>query len=229
MRARVARLLDDQVWGINPKPKLQRRLTIDNDGETLDIKYKRSRWNRPYDGGDVRLRTVEGMIMANGEHAGSFSLKEVKADYVTSYNFFGEMDSESHDDSRLAETICHYWQQPSDIFDYGSIVEIGRLWMDPRMSRRGRLARAINGLIEHEFPHRSLTILHAFPLEYEESDSAEGQAFKLRQRAMMRLYSRQFGMSALPGSFGYDGWMYSIPDRLKGLVLPPSSTPFLDF
>lgn len=116
-----------------------------------------------------------------------------------------------------------YVAEPSEISDYGDIVELRRVWMRPAFSSKGRLATAITALLDQQFSERSMLILKAFPLEYEckVTDKNE-ELFRRRQRAMMRHYSRVFGVNPLPGSAGDDGWMYEIPVGLSTFIPSPS-------
>lgn len=223
MNNRIRRNLSDEVFPPGQKLRLRNTLSIANGVELLKVRYRRSAWDRISECGTVKQRFIEGQIIADAGHAGSFQLVEFDiAPLISRHQFLDEMDGHSHATGHLAETIVQHWEEPSDLFDYGNVIEIRRLWMEPRLSGNGRLARSIDALIEQEFGQRSLTILKAFPLEYERQvDELTVDAFSRRQRAMMRLYSRLFGLTPLPGSSGDDGWMYGIPKRLSHLNLEP--------
>lgn len=224
MSNRVGRSVADEVFSSGRKPRFRYSLLIADKSERLEVRYKRSAWHRISDGGEVKQRSIEGQIFADANHAGSFELVEFDVAPLTSgHQFLDEMDGYSQAAAHLAETIVQHWEDPSDLFDYGNVIEIRRLWMEPRLSGNRRLARSIDAILEQEFGRRSLAILKAFPLEYEgKVDDVTQGAFRRRQRAMMRLYGRMFGLIPLPGSSGDDGWMYAIPDRLKKCDLEPT-------
>jgi hypothetical protein len=112
---------------------------------------------------------------------------------------------------------------PAEISDYGDIVELRRVWMAPALSNKGRLAASMNALLEDQFAQRSLLILKGFLLEYEsKATDANSSAFVHRQRAMLRRYSRVFGVTPLPGANGEADWDVFGSRRLASCIEPPT-------
>jgi hypothetical protein len=71
-------------------------------------------------------------------------------------------------------------------------------------------ATLIARLLNREFRRRgSMIVLKAFPLEFEGvGPAASGKRVKRRTSALVRLYERRLGMTALPGKNGRAGWMW---------------------
>lgn len=161
--------------------------------------------------------------MKDDQRAGSLAINEYRiATFAGSRYFLDEMDAHSHATYNLADVIIRHWEDVSEISDYGDIVELDRAWMMAAHSSEGCFSAAANVLIEKLYRNRSLLILKAFPLEYENkiTDGNEA-AFLRRQKAMQRHYSKIFDVTPFPGSDGGDGWMYSIPKHLRGVIAQP--------
>ncbi|MBB5687764.1 hypothetical protein [Sphingobium boeckii] len=95
--------------------------------------------------------------------------------------------------------------------------------MAPAFSRDGILGRATRALLDKEFRGRSLSILKAFPLEYEdEVTDANAAMFELRRRAMNRHYAKMLGVKPLTKSDDQIGWMYEIPAHFSAHIEPSS-------
>lgn len=221
---KIRRTADDPVLTSSRLRGKVQVLPISDAEEALAILYRQAAWH--FVCPDIRIvkqRHTTGVIRVEGLPVGSFKIVETRIrPFTDAEDFFYDMDAQSYTTARLAETLNAHWQEPDDFSAYGDIVEIDRLWMDPRFSRNGRLKQSISALLNHLFQDRSLLILKAFPLEYEGKVSELNcDAFDHRMRAMMRHYARTLGVAAFPGASGRDGWMYAIPDRLVGIVPPP--------
>lgn len=200
-------------------------LPVAFDEERLEVHYHRTGWRHlDYEIDRVKQRHTVVLILADGQQAGSLDINEFRVSrFIDSSEFLDDMDSVSQATFNFADVICANWDDISEISDYGDIVELNRAWMESSLSGRGRFSAATNSLIGHLFKGRSLLMLKAFPLEYEGKVAIENkESFLHRQRAMMRHYQRILAVSPFPGGDGKDGWMYSVPGHLKGLISPPS-------
>lgn len=215
----------DLVFPDKQPSRLSKIIHVPSDNEDLQIRYKQTAWRFVCeDMRNVKQRETVGVVLANTRHAGSFKVVETRiATFTPVTDFYEAMDSHSEQTAHLAETLMTHWD-PSDVSNYGDIIELQRAWMVPAFSNSGRLERAIKSLLEQLFDRRSLLILKSFPLEYENMVDDENSEFhKRRTSAMMRHYRRILGVEALPEECGDNGWMFAIPSRLKGIVPEPST------
>jgi hypothetical protein len=219
----AARTQHDFVFPKGAPKVLRRKLSLTLNGEAIELRYRRSRWNNISESGIVQQRKTSGLIVVDGSHAGSFSVVETRADlFVDRHEFFDAMDELSEETASLGTLILEHWREPDDVFVYGDVVELRRLWMSPRLSGCGRLNASMSTLLASEFADRSILVLKAFPLEYEGDEMKEGrQAFEHRQAAMMRHYTHLLGVVPFPDWAGREGWMYAIPERLARSVAKP--------
>jgi len=208
---------------LDGKPFRPRNRLALGDGD-LVVQYHCSRWNPVAENEEgVRRRVTRAKLLSNGDHAGSLELVEYEIPWLMGADeFLYEMDAYSMATCHLAEVLCAHWEEPADLGEYGSVLELNRAWMRPAYSSNGNLKAAVDGLLEKLFDDRSLLILKAFPLEYEgEVTDFNRNHFRRRQAAMMRHYRHLFGVDALPGSNGEAGWMYAMPERLEGIIAAP--------
>ena len=215
---------NDLVFPDKRPPRLSKIIQVPSHTEDLQIRYKQTAWHFVCeDMRNVKQRETVGLVLFNTRHAGSFKVVETRiAAFTPVTDFYEEMDRHSEQTAHLAETLMTHWD-PSDVSDYGDIIELQRAWMMPAFSNSGRLERAIKSLLEQLFDRRSLLILKSFSLEYENMVDDENSDFHKRRRlAMMRHYRRILGVEALPREYGDNGWMFAIPSRLKEIVPEPT-------
>jgi hypothetical protein len=196
--------------------RLPSKITVGQDAELLELRYHKSRWHLPEpDLPWVRQRSTRAKLFVDGEHAGSFLFTELRPEpLIDNQAFFEWADALSFTLSQLAEVLCSHWEQISEVSDYGTILELSRIWMNPKFSSGRRFGRAANALIALS-KDWSLFVLKAFPLEYEGSGANHYfDAQRQRQRAMMRHYQAVLGVVSFPHPDGDDGWMYQLREGL---------------
>lgn len=199
-------------------------LQIANGHGPLATHYWTSRWAfLDQESELVRCRTTDILIRSGEEAVGRCRVTEYRLEPFTHPgDFLAEMDDHSGAAAELATILCRGWDDPSELTDYGDIVEISRVRMRPHLSGRRRLLDTLVAMLNVINPNRSLLILKAFPLEYEGAGETSGNArFLRRHAAMKRHYATLLGVRSLPGPSGDEGWMYAIPDRLSGIVEAP--------
>ena len=222
---RIRRNVTDPVFPEKRPPRLSKIINVPSNNEDLQIRYKQTAWRFVCDEmRNVKQRETVGVILVNTRHAGSFKVAETCiAAFTSATDFYEEMDNHSQQTAHLAETLITHWD-PTDVSNYGDIIELQRAWMVPAFSNSGRLERSIKSLLQQLFDRRSLLILQSFPLEYENVVTDDNSEFHERRRlAMMRHYRRILGVQPLPEECGYNGWMFAIPSRLKDIVPEPSA------
>ncbi len=220
----VRRSNDDPVFRTEEPPVTLQALTVRSKTQTVVLQYYRSTWRRlSYDFDNVRYRATIGKMVHESAHIGSFEVREFRCKpLIHRDSFFEEMDSHSHETSSLADAVCSSWSEPSEVTDYGDIIELSRTWISPTNPVRSSLALAIPAIIRRLIPKWSLAILKAFPLEYEGLVSDENRAaFLRRQRAMIKHYQKQIDFVPPPGARGQEGWMYCLPVKFTDLVPEP--------
>ena len=131
--------------------------------------------------------------------------------HITNENFFYQIDSNTMEASSLGGTLVSCWDYVGDILSEGAILEFSRLWTSQGTPPEAWV-KATDLVVKKTDPERkSILILQAYPLEYEGILSPENnlqEAFKNRQKAMMRHYTNKLKVMALPNDFGEDGWMW---------------------
>lgn len=190
----------------------------------LEVCVHRTAWRDiDFDYPQIKRRATYATIWVGQSHAGSLTLYEYRPEMFISPEYFWQiMDDASAASGELAEVVTAHWEEVGEISDYGDIMEINRVWMHPKHSGRGRLAKVLHELPPALGMDPALLILKAFPLQFEgkvTEDNAD--AFERRRLAMMRLYRNMLSVDAFPGQAGARGWMYRIPDRLSDIIAPP--------
>jgi hypothetical protein len=141
--------------------------------------------------------------------------------------FFDLMDAESLIEGHLAETLCDSWKRFSvDVAQHGTLLDFRMAWADTALCPHGLWSAVAKEIISREFPGHVLLTMKAFPLEYEGSApiGAPSHAGLLsRQKAMIRYYRQQFGVTPFSGQSGEEGWLYRINEGDRDAVMLPSS------
>ena len=114
---------------------------------------------------------------------------------------------------KFMNITCESMMGISNALNAKKNFEINRVWIKPTSSIVGRSSDIVHALIGAFCPDFSTIVLKAYPLEYEQyREGSIGPAlrasFKRRQLAMMRLYTRTYGVHAMDGARGTEGWMF---------------------
>ena len=139
---RIRRNDDDLVFRGKRPIRLSKIISVPSGNEDLQINYKQTAWRFVCDEmRNVKQRETVGVLLANTKHAGSFNVVETRiAAFTHATDFYEEMDRESQQTADLADTLITHWD-PTDLSDYGDIIELRRVWMVPAFSNSGRLER----------------------------------------------------------------------------------------
>jgi hypothetical protein len=161
----------------------------------------------------MRAHTVFCWIMEGKRRVGAFHLNVYALERdICNEDFWQAMDGESALHSELATVLCEFWDDVAkELAAQGPILEFRWAWIASRYARSDLFAQAAPQIIDAACPDHSILIMKAFPLEHSGRAAADLslRALDLRQRAMIRLHRRVFGVEPFPGpSGGDDGWLW---------------------
>jgi hypothetical protein len=163
----------------------------------------------------VRRQSCDAWIFDGDEIAGGVQLQRYSFPAFADNEYIIDiMDMDSAEEYELASALADQFEDiGEEIGAYGDLVEINRVWIKPTSSIVGRSSDIVHALIGAFCPDFSTIVLKAYPLEYEQyREGSIGPAlrasFKRRQLAMMRLYTRTYGVHAMDGARGTEGWMF---------------------
>jgi hypothetical protein len=222
--AKIRRHPTDPDRRFEPFPgKLKRFQIIDQSGSGGFVAYCDTRrwwWVNELEDG-VKSRTTYVWMFVNDELAGVLNIREYRVSWITNGLLWSLMDSESQEAVDMAEILIRCWRNVwEDLASEGPIVLLSQLWVAQKHARDSRWNGILQHLLATRFKRRCLMVLKAFPLEYEAKGKQPG--FRLRHRALIRLYRRVLGVEPFPGKPGQDGWLYAIPERvLKAGIRKP--------
>jgi hypothetical protein len=203
----------------------KRKVRVPDCRDTVEVRYRRTRREQVcLDYGGVRQRKVNAIVTVNGQQAGWLHFNEFEAvPLIDRSQFLQVMDESSHT-AEIAEVILEGWEEPFEVTDYGTVVELERVWIKQEFSSPGRLSAICHGILGAATPDSAVLLLKAFPLEFEGGvTELERPAFTRRRNAMMRHYTSALGVAAFAGPLGHEGWMYAISDRVWETVDPPTA------
>jgi hypothetical protein len=174
----------------------------------------------------VRKRLVYCWLFVGRRQVGAVEIYEFKPHPDTHDDDFCFIkDADSHTTLELAEILTSHWDDPIDtVACFGNIVLINALWVSPGYAKRGEWSEIVRELLATVYRRRSLLALKAFPIDRTENDR-DRKRWRFRQRALIRHYCRFLAMTPFPGTWGEEGWLYAIPDRLKDYIAEPVLQP----
>lgn len=221
---KIRRHPTDPDRSFEPFPgKLKRFQIIDQSGSGGFVAYcDTRRWwwvNEVEDG--VKSRSTCVWMFANDELVGFFDIREYCVSWISNGLLWSLMDSESKEAVDMAEILMRCWRNVwEDLASEGSIVLLSHLWIAQKHARGSRWNGILQPLLATRFKRRCITILKAFPLEYQAKGKQPG--FRLRHRALIKLYRRVLDVEPFPGKPGRDGWLYAISESaLKAGIRKP--------
>lgn len=196
--------------------------------EGYEVRFGRERWERPYDffedGYDgLRWRRTQASILQDGRQVGALEFVEYETGMISHQEFFDAMDAESFEMMRVASVLLSQWGSGlTDVLEYGRVLEVTWVWMEPAHPRTGVWVQVLDALIGRVERSVALITALAYPLEYENrlpANAPERAAFERRRRAMFRYYGRTLRLLPWPGAPGKAGWLWR-PGRHVEAVLP---------
>jgi hypothetical protein len=176
----------------------------------------------------LRERQTNARIWLRDRLIGKILLREYDVPSIFNSWFWDAMDGHSHSAYELAEVVLSAWPDFTyDVAGYGSVLEINRVWIEPRHGRSGVWIPVVKELLSRVRRRTAIIVAKAYPLEYEgklPSDAPERAAFERRRRAMFRFYGRHLGLHPLPGRSGEDGWIWRPRTGLENIIESPGFT-----
>lgn len=158
---------------------------------------------------------LAGQTKIGAIHADLYTVKQCR----NNEHFWDLMDYSSAYEEELARTICTFWDDVGgDIGCEGPILHFGFAWISKDWAGCDLLELAGRAIMESVWPTHSLILLKAWPFEYKLSEISKYPALmdarSNRVNAMVRHYSRIFGVQPFTGQEGRDGWMWAVnPNR----------------
>lgn len=174
----------------------------------------------------LRRQECTAWVFHAGRIVGGVVLKRYMVpDFIQNDEFVDLMDRDSAEEHELSIALDSQFREiGSDVGAYGDILELNRIWLAGLPALAGRSTEIVKALISAFCPGFALVILKAFPLEYEGRFSSTNEqgaydaALQRRQRAMKRLYRREYGVRSMKGAVGDEGWMYRVRTGLEDII-----------
>jgi len=180
-----------------------------------ELRYRKSRWWRLDEGSKAVMRRHYFAWLWKGKRRiGAFELHLLNpAGCVSNDHFMEVLDINEAHEAEMSVALCRKWRELEERFSVeepvSAIVHYRSAWVTPG-TRPGLFAAASLALLKATGAEDPILVLKAFPLEYE--GIVEGRererAFNRRTLAMMRHYSRIFGVKPLRYRRTQDGWMW---------------------
>ena len=197
-------------------PDWPRKPTWSTSLDQLLLDYWRGRWRNDDDDG-FRYRRHSFSVTSSERMVAGAGLEEWDCspgcDDLTMDSFVLTCDEHSQAAYDMAEAVASFCrtgsQTESSPFDYGSFVLFDRLRIEAVSANELKVVWDLIKMVLSRLRRAGAAgvILKAFPLEYEGKVTDDNRnAFELRQRAMLRHYSRHLGVRTLPGEAGRSGW-----------------------
>lgn len=174
----------------------------------------------------LRRQECTAWVFYAGRIVGGVVLKRYMVpDFIENDDFIDLMDMDSAEEHELSIALDSQFEEiGSDVGAYGDILELNRIWLARVPTLAGRSTEIVKALISAFCPEFALVILKAFPLEYEgrfssiDAQETYEAALQRRQRAMKRLYQREYGVRSMEGAIGDEGWMYRVRAGLEDII-----------
>jgi len=198
-------------------PDSRRKPTWSTSRDHLRLDYSRGHWCNDDDDG-FRYRRHSFAVTSSERMVAGAGFEEwdcFPGCDPTMDSFILTCDQHSQAAYDMAEAVASFCrtgsQTESSPFDYGSIVLFDRLRIEAVSANESKVVWDLIKMVLSRLRRAGAAgvILKAFPLEYEGKVTDDNRnAFELRQRAMLRHYSRRLGVRTLPGEPGRSGWQW---------------------
>lgn len=122
--------------------------------------------------------------------------------------FLEACDALSQEAANVSCVLDAHWRL-EDLKATADILSIERVCIHPKYAGRGIIAHLMMDLLPKLSREPSITILKAFPLQFEGIENPDPSSFKALQDALVDYYGRYLGVARLPSTYGVKGWMYA--------------------
>lgn len=122
--------------------------------------------------------------------------------------FLEACDAISQEAASVSGVLDAHWRL-EDLDAKADILSIERVCVHPKYAGRGIIAHLMMTLLPTLSRKPSITILKAFPLQFECIENPDPVRFKALQDALADYYARYLGVARLPSTYGAKGWMYA--------------------
>lgn len=213
--------------GLKPDDRRPLNRVLANPPPGYQVPYRRQGWRHVgWSATGVRRRLTLAHIVQDGRAVGAIKFAEYRlAAMLFDEEFYDALDSDSAEEEKLACAIVSAWDWAClEIGGYGDIIECREVWMEPGHVQPVAWSTVIHAMLRELFSSGAAFFVHAFPLEYDGRSPVHAPSyvgFQRRQKAMIRMAERRFGLRSLPGPFGEEGWMWAPAPRVAGYIDAP--------
>ena len=140
----------------------------------------------------LRCTELFAHLYLGDKHIGSINTEEYHFSGCDNALYFMTVDAFCAYQTGVAECIIHQWDV-QDIHDYGTMVDIKRLWMRPDFRGTPIMVNSVRYLLGTYHNKRALIVTSPFPLQYEGKDDTR----KAQQQACVKFtnyYEPNFDM-----------------------------------
>ena len=206
------------------KARYPKQLRIDTHRAAVRYRCDRRSWVGDTEDA-IRRERFFGWIVVERERVGALELYTFDPNGCGgNTDFTLLMDADCGFEARLSVTLSSAWPDiVDDVTIWGPILDFRSAWIAPSHAKGGLFSAAANAVIDEVLSDHSVLVMLAYPLEYTSvvDSPARKRAVRLRQRAMVRHYSRCFGVKPLPGKAGKDAWLWRPNEHLVYHIKQP--------
>lgn len=122
-------------------------------------------------------------------------------------DFVDTCDAESQAAYNVAEVLRANWDL-GELLRQDDILVVDRIAVHPDVARIGLMTTLLDWALPQLAPKPVITILKAFPLQFEGTGKPHDAEFRALQSGLVDYYRRKMGLVLLPGDAGKEGWLY---------------------
>lgn len=130
------------------------------------------------------------------------------------YDFLESCDAHSSEINDIAQVVDKHWSL-EDVRPRSDILSLDRLCIHPKYSGKGIAAALMSWVLPKLAAAPIITILKAYPLQFEGKDQDHTAEFICLQNSLIDYYSRTLLLNLLPSSYGKEGWMAASAIRMN--------------
>lgn len=163
-------------------------------------------------GYDIEPATVQylsaSLLDPKGHQAAYFAAAAYRPKGSSGWHFIQSCDADCQEAYDMAEILNACFEMDK-LSKRAIILSLERIAIHPAHAGKGLMAALMTYLLDRLSKRPAITILKAYPLEFEGQPDADKAEFSQLQAGLIDYYARTLDMEPLPGSHGEEGWLYS--------------------